>query len=341
MALPSQAIDGIGTFSQSAKQSGLDALVARINALNAGVTASTFFDGQGYRLSLTSDQTGAGHDLLVDGSAGGLSFTELSKSRDAAIEFGGTALGSGAVVTSSTNTFSNVVSGVDLTVDAASNQNVSVTVAASPTDITAAVQDFVDAYNSIRSTLDSATDFNSTDFSTGVLFGTSAALRVDQDLSHVVSGQFFGVGSFNSLAAVGISLDNTGKLSLNTDKLQAAFTSDPASLQKLFTDPTSGVAAKFGDTLDTLVGDDNSVLPAQTQSLADTISTNKKKIQDMSDALDRQRETLLDQFAALESTVATLQANLQALSSFSPIAPLSASSTAINLGIKKHTDVQL
>jgi flagellar hook-associated protein 2 len=328
---PSQAIDGAGKFAQSAKQSGLDALVARINGLGAGVTASTFFDGQGYRLSLTSTNSGAGNDLLVDGSAGGLSFTELSKSHDAAIEFGGTALGSGAVVTSPTNTFSNVVSGVDLTVNSPSNQNVSVTVAASPTDITTAVQNFVDAYNSIRSNLDTATDFNSTDFSTGVLFGTSAALNVDQDLSHVLTSQFFGVGSFTSLAEVGISLDNTGKLSLDTNKLQSAFASDPASLQKLFTDPTNGIAAKFSNTLSTLVGDDNSVLPAQTQALADTISTNAKKIQDMSDALDRQRQTLLDQFAALESTVATLQENQQALSSFTPIPPLTLSNTSSTL----------
>jgi flagellar hook-associated protein 2 len=328
---PRQAIDGTGTFAQSAKQSGLDALVARINNLNAGVTASTFFDGQGYRLSLSSSNSGAGNDLLVDGSAGGLSFTELSKSRDAAIEFGGTALGSGAVVTSSTNTFSNVVSGIDLTVVAPSDQNVNVAVAASPTDITSSVQDFVDAYNSIRSDLDSTTDFNSTDFSTGVLFGTSAALNVDQGLSHVLTSQFFGVGSFTSLAAVGITLDDQGKLSLNADKLQSAFASDPASLQKLFTDPTSGVAAKFGSALNSLVGDDNSSLPAQTKSLTDTITANKQKIQDMSDALDRQRQTLMDQFAALESTVATLQENLQALSSFTPIAPLTLANTTSTL----------
>jgi flagellar hook-associated protein 2 len=328
---PIQAIDGAGTFAQSARQSGLDALVARINTLKAGVTASTFFDGQSYRLSLTSDQSGAGHDLLVDGSAGGLSFTELSKSRDAAIEFGGTALGSGAVVTSPTNTFSNVVSGVDLTVNAASDQNVSVTVAASPTDITSAVQDFVDAYNSIRSALDTATDFNSTDFSTGILFGSSAALRVDQDLSHVITSQLFGVGSFSSLASVGITLDSTGKLSLNTQKLQTAFANDPTSLQKLFTDPTNGIAARFSNALNSLVGDDNSALPAQTKSLSDTISANTKKIQDMSDALDRQRQTLLNQFAALESTVATLQQNLQALSSFSAIPPLTLSTSSSTL----------
>ena len=171
--------------------------MARINGLKAGVTASTFFDGEGYRLSLTSDHSAARERPLGGRQRGGPVVhraEQVARRRDRVRRHG---VGSGAVVTSSTNTFSNVVSGVDLTVVAASNQNVSVTVAASPTDITSAVQDFVDAYNSIRSNLDTATDFNSTDFSTGMLFGTSAALRVDQDLSHVVSSQFFGVGSFD------------------------------------------------------------------------------------------------------------------------------------------------
>jgi hypothetical protein len=51
----------------------------------------------------------------------------------------------------------------------------------------------------------------------------------------------------------------------------------------------------------------------------------------MSDALDRQRQTLMDQFAALESTVATLQENLQALSSFTPIPPLTLSTSSSTL----------
>ena len=46
-----QTIDGKGKFTQSADQSALGALVSRINALQAGVTASSVFDGSGYRLS--------------------------------------------------------------------------------------------------------------------------------------------------------------------------------------------------------------------------------------------------------------------------------------------------
>jgi hypothetical protein len=45
----------------------------------------------------------------------------------------------------------------------------------------------------------------------------------------------------------------------------------------------------------------------------------------MSDALDRQREALLNQFAALESTIARMKDNMAALQSLQIIPPLTSS----------------
>ncbi len=84
-----QTIDGLGAFSQSVDQSALGALVSRINALQVGVTASTVFDGNGYRFSLSVDKSGTGNELLVDGLDADLDFSEFSAARDAVIEFGG------------------------------------------------------------------------------------------------------------------------------------------------------------------------------------------------------------------------------------------------------------
>ncbi len=56
-SVATQAINGAGTFTQSAAQAGLDALAARINALDAGISASTIYDGTGYRLVLGVDKT--------------------------------------------------------------------------------------------------------------------------------------------------------------------------------------------------------------------------------------------------------------------------------------------
>lgn len=52
-------INGAGAFTAaSGTQTGLSALAAKINDLKAGVTASTVYDGTGYRLSLSVNATG-------------------------------------------------------------------------------------------------------------------------------------------------------------------------------------------------------------------------------------------------------------------------------------------
>lgn len=321
-----QTIDGTARFTQPADQGALGALASRINALGIGVTASAVHDSTGYRLSLTVDKTGAGQELLVDGTAAGLDFTEFTAARDAVIEFGGTQLGTGVAIASSTNKFNDVVSGLQLTAVAPSEKTITVDVKASSTAVVSGAQDFVDAYNSIRSTLDDTTSFDSEALTTGILFGSTAALRVDSDLSHLLSGTFSGLGKFSSLQQVGISFDDKGKLSLDKAKLQDAFDSDPDVLSNFFARDTVGVAAKISAAADRLAGEE-SVLSSRTDALKETIDNNTEQLSRMSDLLDKQRQRLLDQFTTLESTVAKLQESLTAISSIQYIAPLYATST--------------
>ncbi len=321
-----QTIDGVARFTQPTNQGALGALASRINALGIGVTASAVHDSTGYRLSLSVDKTGAGQELLVDGLNAGLNFSEFTAARDAVIEFGGTQLGTGVAIASSTNKFNDVVSGLQLTAVAPSDKTVSVDVTASSTAVASAAQDFVDAYNSIRSTLDDTTSFDSTALTTGILFGSTAALRVDSDLSRLLSGTFSGLGKFSSLQAVGFSFDDKGKLSLDKTKLQDAFDSDPDALSNFFSRDTLGVSAKVSAAADRLAGTD-SVLSARSDALKKTVDGNTEQLTKMSDQLDKQRQRLLAQFAALETTVAKMQESLTALSSIQYISPLYTSSS--------------
>ncbi|MEX2317330.1 MAG: flagellar filament capping protein FliD [Pirellulales bacterium] len=317
-----QAINGGGTFSQSTTQAGLSALAARINNLGAGVTASTIFDGAGYRLILNVDETGAGHELLVDGLDAGLSFEQLSAARDAAIEFGGAQFGSGLLISSSDNTFNDILPGVELTILAASEETITVEVSKSQEGVTTAVSDFVDAFNSIRDNLDAVTDFNEEDFSTGILFGTTAALRVESDLNHVLSGRFFGVGRFTSLAAIGLSFDDKGQLQLDTAKFEEAYAEDPAALEEFFTDESFGLSAKLKTTIEQLAGEENSVLSSRAEALAEIIENNSDRVTFMDDRLTRERDRLLTMFAQLESTIASMQQSLSALDGLQVLPPL-------------------
>ncbi len=219
------------------------------------------------------------------------------------------------------------MSGLELTAIDASDTTVSVSVTASSQDVVDTAQHFVDAYNSIRTNLDQVTDFDPEAQTTGILFGTTAALRVEAGLSHIVSGRFFGLGKFSSLEAVGITLDDKGKLSLNKTKLRSAFDDDPNALANFFAQDVLGVSAKLGEAVDRLAGE-NSALSSRVDALRIRIENNTNRLDGMDELLDRQRERLFNQFSLLESTIATLQRNLSALDSLQIIPPLSGSSNS-------------
>jgi flagellar hook-associated protein 2 len=321
-----QAINGAGTFSTTATQVGLAALAAKINDLEAGVTASTIFDGTGYRLLLTADKTGAANEMLVDGLDAGLNFEQLSAARDAVLEFGAAGSGTGLLVSSSDNNFSDVIPGVELTVLAASQQVVTVDVTKAQSQITAAVTDFVAAFNSVRDNLDEVTSFDGEALTTGILFGSTAVLRVESELNRVLSGRFFGVGQFTSLEAIGLSFDDKGKLKLDNAKLTTALADDPAAVERLFTDAKAGLSAKLKTTIGQLAGPDNSVLSSRAETLANNINSSKDRIEFMDERLTRERQRLLLTFAQLESSIAAMQQNLSALAGLQIIPPLTSTS---------------
>jgi len=317
-------INGSGLFSaQSASQGALNTVAARINDLDAGVTASTFFDGVGYRLSLVVDQTGSANEILLDVGDSGFSFEETSQARDALLVLGEQqTVGSGVLISSPTNEFGEVIDGVDLTAVAASVTPIDVTVASTDEDFVAAIEGFVSAYNAIRTELDDFTDFNEDDLSTGLLFGTNEALRVDTELSRLLTDRYLGVGSIESLEEIGLSVDDDGKLQLNKAELKEAFADNPNGLRSFFTDETSGVVAKFEQAIERLAGADNGLLGNRNDSLQATIDINQQRIDRFNESLDRQRETLLLQFFQLESVIASLQQSQTALAALSPLAPL-------------------
>ncbi|MEO2045537.1 MAG: flagellar filament capping protein FliD [Pirellulales bacterium] len=317
-------IDGSGLFStQSASLSVLDTVATRINDLDSGVIASTFFDGIGYRLTLSVNQTGVANEILVDSGTSDFKFSETAKARDALLVLGENKVaGSGVLVSSTANDFESIINGVDLTIVAASDDPVTVTVKSTDTDIVSTVEGFIASYNSIRNELQTLTDFNSDDFTTGLLFGTNEALRVDTTLSRLATNRYFGVGSFTSLEQIGVSVDDEGELVLDKTKLKEAFADNPTSLQTFFTDETNGVAAKFNAAIDRLSGAENGLLTNRVDALQSSIDSNSLRIERFTEQLDLQRERLLLHFFQLESVIASLQQSQTALSALQPIAPL-------------------
>lgn len=323
-----QVLDGTATSTvQIAATDKLSDVVTKINALNAGVTASILNDGTGQRLSILANNSGSANEFMVDTSNSNLSLNEISSGRDALVVYGSSGSG-GVLVSSSSNTFNNIVSGLDITVNSASQAPVQINVAASSDSLVSTVQQFVSAYNSVRTNLDTVTAFDSTTLTTGILFGTNETLQVQSSLSQIINGNYFGNGQFTTLAQLGISFDSNGQMQLNSDQLKSAFDKDPDAVRKLFTDPDRGIIPKLNSKLDDLAGATHSVISSRVDSLSATIDSNNDRIDQMTDSLNKQRDSLLAQFDALETTIAGLKSNLTALGSLQPIAPISSTSKA-------------
>jgi len=338
---PAHGIDGSTTYSVTLDADDtLNDLVAKINALNVGVSAGVLNIGSGatpYRLSLASQRTGQAGGLLIDTRQAGFSLTETAKAQDALLAVSPTATSTGILVASNTNDFENVLAGVRLSLKAPSDEIVTITLDANTTDIVDSVKKFVDDYNKLRSELDDLTRFDAATQTRGVLFGSSAALRVETDFSNLLSGRIIGAGTIRSLEELGLSLDRQGKLQLNESDLKSALNDNPLQVKEFFTHEDTGVAVRLNALIDELAGTPTqngrpggkSLFDARKESLQQRIDTNQARIDLLAIRLENQRELLTRQFNAMETALAKLQTSQSALNQLNQLA-LSISSSSTN-----------
>src|SRR5262245_26957803 len=316
-------IDGTTTFKIQLEASDtLDTLVSKINALKVGVTASAFNDGAGSapaHLSLLSSVTGKAGELLIDGSSLGLSFQDLTTAQNALLQVGASG---GALISSATNSFKDVVPGLNVTLSGASTDPVTVTVAQSSDSIANAIQLFVDQYNKLRDKLDTYDAFNPQDGTTGTLFGSTESLQLDSQLSQAISGTYFNDGAVHSLAELGVDIDDQGKLSFDKSVFQERFDADAAGITEFFTDDKRGFAVKTDTLLESLVGKDNSLLVNRIDSLQKQVDNYSADIDDWNSRLDKIQDRLLNEFYTMESIVTSIKDNLSFISQIQYIAPV-------------------
>jgi flagellar capping protein FliD len=324
-ATPTEVIDGSTTFKVSLDADDtLTDLVTKINALGVGASASIMAQTAGsttHHLSLLSKKEGKPGALQIDGSGLGLSFDAIALAQDGLLQFGNGST-AGTLLSSTNNFYADALPGIDITVAQASTDPITVTVGASSTSISNAIQTFVDNYNKLRDKITTYTAFDAATGTKGVLFGSSETLRLESELSRVITGSHLGVGDFKTFAEFGVSVDDKGKLAFDNTKLAARFADDPESVTEFFTKETAGFSAKIDAAFERLVGAGNSALLNRLDSLNRQVETMVGKLADFDKRLKTGRERLLMQFYNLELVIGKIQANLTSIGSISYIAPV-------------------
>ncbi len=249
--------------------------------------------------------------------------------------------GGGSIASSNSNSFSSLVPNLTISLGATSTTPITLTVANDSSNVVSAVQSFVSDYNTVMSAIATDTTYDTSTSTAAVLQGDGNLLSVQSQLSALVTQQFSGVGSFSSLAALGITLGQDGTMSLNTSTLQNAFSQSSTDLQNFFTTATSGVAAQFNNVINQLAGPTNSLLGNEVTSLATQTTDNTDRINQLNAQLALESTRLTDEFDQMELTISGLQANQSALSSIQPFYDLSSGSSSSSLNSSSTSSTNL
>lgn len=216
----------------------LEGIAAKINTSGSGATASVIEEKIGGKTvqRLAIDGNGAPPTLTdTSGILGALGFlqsgfgNEVIEARDAAFTIDGIAL------TSDSNTVTDVVQGVTLSLKSADPDNPKSTVIELVRDTDGIKQKFdslLKSYNNIVDFVKTNSKFDTETFSSGPLFGDFVARSLEDSLANIIF-QNVGSGPFSNPASIGFGFDSDGRLTLNEEMLGNALAQNPEAVRRL------------------------------------------------------------------------------------------------------------
>ena len=243
-----------------------------INQADIGATASLVFDGEFYRLAITSDTTGEENGLQIsvddddldDSNESGLSLlsfdgtsTNISQTA-AAVDAAFTV--NGINITSASNTVTTAIESATINLNQVGSADV--TVSLDKGKISSAINSFVSSYNGFVDITNQLTEYNAETQVAGTLNGDAITRGITNTVRRLISDPVGEVGeALTILAEIGVTTDSkTGRLNIDNATLNSKLESDFDRFASLFSayGVTTDAGVSFtGSTDNTSVGDYN------------------------------------------------------------------------------------
>ncbi len=254
--------DKSATLTIDGSNNTLQGLADEINEAGIGVSAGVIDTGSGFRLVLSSEETGEANAISVsvtddDGNnddAAGLSqfvfndttqnMQETIAAKDAKVEI------NGIEITRSTNSFTDVIDGLSFEAKA---EGVTSTIKVEQDfgAVADRVGAFVEKFNALQTTIKGLSGFNAeTGGQGGILSGDTTIRSIQAQLRNVLGRVVPGLenASIRTLADVGITTDyETGGLSFDRAKFEEQLKKNPDDVTALFAEQgrTSSADVEF------------------------------------------------------------------------------------------------
>ena len=288
----------------------LATLAASINSQSAtnswGVTATVVTDADGARLAIYSQATGSAGALSIpaDTNTTSLTFEPPVGGTNAEISV------NGIPYASTTNTVTGAIPDVTLNlVSADEDTPVTITVGPDTTSITNSINNFVTEYNTVVGDINTQYTVNPSTNTEGPL-APDTDLRVLQstlasDISYATTDPTSVSSGFSNLAALGITENNDGTLTVDSTTLSSALTSNQAAVQNFFTNSNS---TGFADNIN---ADLTNLTDPSTGILTEDLASNQSQQNDLTTEITNFQTQLTAQTAQLDQVFDQVNANLE------------------------------
>ncbi len=335
--------DIFGSFERTVDLSTTDTLsdvVGKINSAGFALSASIVNSGSGatpYRLSLTSSRGGASGQIFVDSGSVDLGMVRAIEGRDASLFLGTGNAETSFLFTSATNTFKDIVSGLEVDAKKA-GVTTQIEVSRDVVSIVDSVKQLVTTVNDALGRIAAYDSYDDETKKRGPLLGNSTIARVRQQLIQTAQGAAKGVtGRYRYLTQIGVRFGKDGQLSFDEAKFRTAYDTDPEAVEELFTayevSSTNSNSPVEGVTVETTtttygklgIGDQfDQLLKKLTNSVDGVTTIADKNFQEQLDGLNERierfdarlqvrRKRYETQFAAMETALAKMQSQQSSL----------------------------
>jgi flagellar hook-associated protein 2 len=295
---------------------------------NFGVVANIVNTGTESRLVLTSNQTGAGNDLVITndiaeldaistvangGGSGGLAIATEDQAKDAIIKIDGLS------VTSDTNTFKDAVQDMTITAikESENNETSRINVDFDKGGVTELVDDFIASYNNLIGQLGFQSRIGKP------LNGDATVRSIQSQLSSMLSTTIPDVAPFETIFDIGIGLDKKGYLEKSSlvRSLNESLDDNFDKVGEIFAGE-NGIAKQFEALLDNYVSsggilkDREEDLNLSLDDLEDDIENHEYRMGQLEAGLRKQYSSLDVLLATMQQTQSYLSAQLSSLPGF-------------------------
>lgn len=297
----------------------LEKIRDKINGAAVGVTASIVRDVHGARLTLRSSQTGAENAfrigvaenggaglsaLAYDPSVGNQQMQRNQPAANAQVTINGLA------VESASNTLTDVMDGLTLTLGKPSATPVTVTVNRDTEAVKKNITAFADAYNETVKFLRDQTKYDAGSKAAGTLQGDRTAAMLQNQLRSIMGATSGASSVLKRLTDIGLDPQSDGTLKVNATKLTSGV-AKLDELKKMFSGTDDLVSANNGFAVqmrrfaDMVLGD-GGALSSRQEALRASITRNDSRQSQLSDRVGAFEKRVRAQYSALDTRMGQL-----------------------------------